>query len=47
MCSDKNVKYGAILSFDTVCVGSPVIIMLQTVNKQVEGKIIMFRDDKM
>ena len=27
MCSDKK-KYGAILSFDVICVGSPVIKML-------------------
>ena len=33
--SDENVNSGVILSFDVVCVGSPVIIMLQKVNKQV------------
>ena len=29
MCSDENINFGAILSFDVVCMGSPVIIMLQ------------------
>ena len=28
-CSDENINSGAILSFDVVCMGSPVIIMLQ------------------
>ena len=28
-CSDENINSGAILSFDAVCVGLPVIIMLQ------------------
>ena len=28
-CSDENINSSAILSFDVVCVGSPVIIMLQ------------------
>ena len=31
--SDKDVKSGAILSFDAVCMGSPVIIMLQKKQK--------------
>ena len=29
VCSNENINSGAILSFDVVCVGSPVIIMLQ------------------
>ena len=29
MCSDENFISGTILSFDEVCVGSPVIVMLQ------------------
>ena len=32
MHSDENNKLGAILSSNTVCVGSPVIIMLQKIN---------------
>ena len=47
-CPDKKIMYGAILSFDAVCMGSPVIIMLHNhvtkSNKQVEGKIRNFRD---
>ena len=39
--SDENINSGAILSFDAVCVGSPVIIMLQKkVNKLVKMKKI-------
>ena len=31
--SDENITSGAILSFDVVCMGSPVIIMLKKINK--------------
>ena len=40
LCSDKNNRPGAILSSNGICLGSPVIIMLQKVNKQVEGKTL-------
>ena len=47
MCSDSKLikydKYHAILSFDVVCVGLPVIIMLEKVNKQVQGKLCNFK----
>ena len=34
-CSDKNINSGPILSFDAVCMGSPVITMLQNSEQQV------------
>ena len=37
---------GAILSFNTLCTGSFVIIMLLKSNKQVEGKIRNFKLDQ-
>ena len=40
----ENITSGAILSFDAVCAGSPVIIMLQKVNKQVYGILSLIRD---
>ena len=36
--SDETINSGAIISFDAVCVGSPFIIMLQKIKKQVKGK---------
>ena len=36
-CSDETINSGTIPSLDVVCTGSPVIIMLQKVNKQVLG----------
>ena len=33
ICLDENINSGAILSFDAVCMGSPVKIRLQKVNK--------------
>ena len=38
MRSVENITSGTILSFDEVCAGSPVIIMLQKLGKQVKEK---------
>ena len=47
MRSVENITFGAILSFDPVCVGSPVIIMLQkTVNKQKLRILSSIRDHR-
>ena len=42
-CLDENNKLGTILSSDTICAGSPVIIMLRKVSKQVQRKIRNFK----
>ena len=34
-CSDENIDSGAILSFDAVCTGSPVVNDSNEMNKQV------------
>ena len=46
MCSDENInsRSGTILSFDAVCMGSPVIIMFQK-SKQTSFRILsLIRD---
>ena len=35
--SDENINFGAILSFDAVSVGSPVIIIKKYINKYKEA----------
>ena len=42
MRSDENINTGVILSFDVVCVGSPVIIMLQKSKQTSLRKILEF-----
>jgi len=46
MCLDAKLLHnisGVILPFDVVCAGSPSIIILQKVNKQVEENIGILR----
>ena len=45
MHSDENNKSGIVLSFDAVCAGPPIIIMLQKVNKYVLGKLEIYKFD--
>ena len=42
-----NITFGAILSFDAVCVDSPVIIILQEkVTNKYKGKFNLIRDHR-
>ena len=44
--SDEDIDSGAILSFDVVCMGSPLIIMLQNRKQTSTRKIMNLRDHK-
>ena len=42
MCSDEKINLGTILSYDVVCAGSPVIIMLQKSKQTNKYKEFLF-----